>query len=763
MRSPVARFAARLGLAASLACPAWAQLPAARLQQVFPAGGKIGSAFRVTVAGPDLEHAAALHFSHGEIIAKKGTNEAQFEVTIGTNVPPGIYEARVAGRFGISNARAFAVGSLAEGIESEGCDSPSKAMPIEVGTTVNGRANASAFDFFKFAGGAQEVLVIDCEAEALDSPMQPVVTLLDAAGRELARSRNGAPIVWARNLKVAATGGGDGTVRNLKVAATGGVDGKAPLLLKVHDLLFRGGADYVYRLTVSARPQIDFVMPPSIAAGSKAKVRFYGRNLPGGEPAPEFEIGGQPLQWVEREIQAPEAGAAAARRWRLRGVAAGMEGFEHRLEGPGGISNPARIALALAPVRLECECEEEALDAALPCEMTGQLYPSADLDRLQFRASKGEKLWLEVFANRMGLPVSPFLLVQKVTGEKGAEKLTDLQEVYPSDANIGGPRFPMGTLDPQWKFVVPEDGEYRVTIRNLFSTAPSDPANVYRLVIRREAPDFALIAMAQTPPSQNKEAREARPWSSLIRKGDVLPIEVLVMRQHDFGGPVELLAEGLPQGVRAARSIVPAGSNRGQLFLVSDAEAPAWAGVIRVLGRAKLGDAEVTREARGGQVLWEVPDWNNQAAPTRLTHELALAVSGFEPGPIRIGPAEEKTWEAAAGAKLSVPLKVAHAAGFQNAARFKPAGHPALDAAPDFEISGTATNAVLELDLSQSKLPEGLHTVHLFGYAKGQHRRLTPEEVKALEAEGAKAAEKLKTAEVTTPVWSAPITIKVNK
>src|SRR5437660_1176292 len=97
-----------------------AQLPVARLLTVFPPGGKVGNEFEVVLTGADLDEANHLHFSHTGITAKQkletnGLPEAnKFLVTIGTNVTPGICEARVIGRFGISNPRSFVVSELAE-------------------------------------------------------------------------------------------------------------------------------------------------------------------------------------------------------------------------------------------------------------------------------------------------------------------------------------------------------------------------------------------------------------------------------------------------------------------------------------------------------------------------------------------------------------------------------------------------------------------------------------------------------------------------
>src|SRR5256885_14923087 len=90
-----------------------AQLPVARLLTVFPPGGKVGSQFEISLTGVDLDEANQLQFSHTGITAKQkvgenGLPEAnKFLVTIAANMAPGVYEARVVGRFGISNPRSF--------------------------------------------------------------------------------------------------------------------------------------------------------------------------------------------------------------------------------------------------------------------------------------------------------------------------------------------------------------------------------------------------------------------------------------------------------------------------------------------------------------------------------------------------------------------------------------------------------------------------------------------------------------------------------
>jgi hypothetical protein len=52
-----------------------AQLPVARLNTVFPAGGKQGATFEVTITGTDLEQASKLLFTHAGITATPKTRD----------------------------------------------------------------------------------------------------------------------------------------------------------------------------------------------------------------------------------------------------------------------------------------------------------------------------------------------------------------------------------------------------------------------------------------------------------------------------------------------------------------------------------------------------------------------------------------------------------------------------------------------------------------------------------------------------------------
>src|SRR5439155_2974486 len=213
---------------------------------------------------------------------------------------------------------------------------------------------------------------------------------------------------------------------------------------------------------------------------------------------------------------------------------------------------PVPLTFATAPVIPEREPNNKPGQAQIispPCEVVGQFYPQNDIDWFTFDAKKGDVYWIEIFSQRLGVPTDPFVLVQRVSKDsKGEEQIDDVVEQYDSSTNLGGMEFNTATGDPAARVEVKEDGTYRIQVRDLYSHAESNAALVYRLSVRKESPDFTLVALAAAPPSFEKDKREAHPWSALLRRGDSIPIKVFAFRRDNFNDEIELGAEGLPSG-----------------------------------------------------------------------------------------------------------------------------------------------------------------------------------------------------------------------
>ena len=112
--------------------------------------------------------------------------------------------------------------------------------------------------------------------------------------------------------------------------------------------------------------------------------------------------------------------------------------------------------IALEITRTFDASAEDLFDAWTDPEQVAQWYGPegfAKSDIHTFEAKKGAVYWVEVFSQRLGLPTDPFMLVQRVTKkDKDDDQASDLQELYDSDTNIGGPEYNTATRDPIWRF-----------------------------------------------------------------------------------------------------------------------------------------------------------------------------------------------------------------------------------------------------------------------------------------------------------------------
>ena len=666
------------------------------------------------MTGQELDDLRGLHFSNTNLIAKH-LSGTKFSVRIPTNAALGICDCRVIGRYGISNPRPFVVGAVPEVRAATTNTSAEKAMSVPLNATINGQAVSEGVQFFKFSAKKGQNVLIECEGQDLDSRFMPFLTLLDASGRELAREPEA------------------GTVLEVHPKAD------SEYLLKLHDFLFRGGTEYFYRLTLSTGPYIDYVLPPSAIPGTKAKFTIYGRNLPGGTAAAGVKVNGSTLEQLSVEIDVPkERDDGPCNSALLKPTATFVRGFEYRLPTPDGVSNPLFIGFAAAPVVSEQEPNNQPTKAqkiAVPCEIGGQLYPADDRDWFQFEAKKGDAFALEVISQRVGIQADPFVLIQRVSrNAKGEEEISDIQESYDSDS-LGGNEFKTSSLDPAARFSAKEDGVYRIEVRDQFRG--TDPRTVYRLAVRKEAPDYELVVLPQPGSPAKADSKEGSIVVQLLRRGQTIALKVLALRRDGFKGAIDLSIEGLPESISASQASIAETTNSTRLFLTASTNGVAWSGVFRVLGRSQSN--ELVRTARATTAIWNTGDTSVEPLQTRLTRDFALALSE-EPAPIVIAAAEEKVFEGRVSGKLPIPLRVVRQPDFASALKLKPTGITGLDA-KELDIESKATNATVQLDLQKAKAGEYdlvFQTQATGKYAKGSEKK-----------------------DLTVNVYSAPIRVKI--
>jgi hypothetical protein len=717
------------------AAPLFAQLPVTQLTSIFPPGGKPGTAVEVTLGGNDLEDVERLAFSHpGITAAAKMSTPTEFEKTpkplpnqftvkIAGDVPPGVYEVTAIGRFGMSNPRSFAVGTLNEVSDAAGNSTADKPLEVAIGSTVNGRVDQNAYDYLKLTLKQGERVVIDCAAERLDSRLDATMVLLNGAGREVARVR-------------------DTLGKDPVLDFTSPVEGA--YTLKLFDAVYGGGQEYFYRLSVSAAPLVDFVFPPSGPAGSNNAYTIYGRNLPGGQQADGLVLNGVPLQKVQVNIPLPGDEAGKSQLAILGAVdprRAWQDAMEFRLPTPQGPANPVAVYFAkVANTLVEQEPNNEPAQAtkvALPCELSGQFYPQRDVDWIQFDAKKGESWWIEVISHQLGLASDPAFTLFRITkNDKGEEQATEITQVDDSQERQGRqPRdFDTSNDDPSLKFDVPEDGTYRLMIRDQFGDGRKDPSYVYRLAIRPAEPDFRLLAYPDKPAQGQRDQNQTRIEPLTVRKGGATSMTVLINRRDEYAGEITVTVEGLPGGVTCSGAVI-GGEVKQAALVISAAEGVGpWSGPIKIVGRGKAGDRELVREARYAAVVWGTQNRQNQPPEFRLTKSMQLGIidKDVEPAFVQIG--EDKVWETSLGGNIEIPITITRRGDFKENIKLSGDGLPDQIKPKEVNLDGNTGTGKFELQLNQQNIKPGAYTFFMRGETKRKFVR-NPDAIPAVEAE----------------------------
>jgi len=307
--------------------------------------------------------------------------------------------------------------------------------------------------------------------------------------------------------------------------------------VRIQDAGFRGGQAYVYRLTLTADPYVERIYPLGGRRGSSARFELTGQGLPN-DP-------------VQTQLQATPS-----------------ENFWHRFSASGKLTNPVLLDLDDLPEYLETEPNdrpEQARLLSLPAIANGRIDKSGDVDYWAFQARKSQSVEIDLRARRLGSPLAGMLTVFDGKGKTLANS-----EAVDSAA------------DPFLRFTAPADGNYFVRVEERFH-GRGGATFAYRLRLGQLGePDFRV-----------------RPASDVlaVNRGSESKLKVLVERMGSFAGPVSLTVEGLPKGVTAATTTIPAQQTAADISFRADATALLRGSRLTIRGSAVIGGRSTTHVA----------------------------------------------------------------------------------------------------------------------------------------------------------------------
>ena len=296
-----------------------------------------------------------------EIVDIGRPHRLQVELTLPDDLSTGMHSLRVKTPLATTNSQSFLVEASDAVAEKESNDTLRQAQPVTFPTILTGAMNQFGdVDTFAFEAGSGEEWVFEVIAGALGSGLRSVLELYSEKGEALASSKT------FRH-------GGDARLGyHFDLAGT--------YYLQVKDDLLRSGG--FYRIHVSRRPLITRVFPLGVERGKKTKVLVEGFNL-NGITTVEVDV---PEDYAGQEMALPFANEA------------------------GDPVDGVKLAVSEAPMvfeAMENNSPEHAMPVPAPVAVNGFIHQASveDVDCYRFAAQKGERLVVDVAADRYGSPL----------------------------------------------------------------------------------------------------------------------------------------------------------------------------------------------------------------------------------------------------------------------------------------------------------------------------------------------------------------------
>lgn len=233
-----------------LACLFVAQLPAAcwaapSISQIEPVSLVPGQAIDVTFIGGELAAAtgvwtsapATVELTPGIEGNGQKADRVTYRITLAADAPRGSLGVRVAAPSGISNLRLLAVDDR-PAISDQGANNQKSPLAITLPTVMDGHIDGEGSRYFRFIAGTGQRISFDVWARRLGSPLDPVLRITDAAGREIAYLDDT-----------------ESTGPDSRGSITFAVAGD--YYAELRDVRYRGGGDFAYHVRIG-----DFELPP---------------------------------------------------------------------------------------------------------------------------------------------------------------------------------------------------------------------------------------------------------------------------------------------------------------------------------------------------------------------------------------------------------------------------------------------------------------------------------------------------------------------
>ena len=662
-----------------LAAPATA-LAVMHIEAVSPRIGQQGTTVEVTIQGaflkgarevifyrpgiratkitelPDLKYRVGL--AHGNYIEEQIS--CQFEIA--ADCPPGEHPFRVRTAKEITTVGTFHVTPfpVIEDTDGEGGgpknDTRETAQAVTPNVSIRGRIvnNWPDVDIYRVPAKAGERLSVEVEAVWIadrhyaDSEYDLAMRILDEEGRVLATNDDNPLHVQDPMV-------------SLKLPRDGAV------FVEVRQSVFNTyPAPYVVHIGTNHRPLAAY--PPGGPAGTSQKVRFLG----------------DPLGDYDDTVAIPaETGT-----------------FPYFGDAP----MPLLLRSSGFPNVLESESAAETRVEKLPAAVNGIIDRTDDTDAFRLSVKKGDRVRVRVFAATLGSPLDPAIRIRRLDAAGKPETIElEADDAPVVDRDIFGTSFRSvgglkDLLDPSVIWEPKADGDYLLEVRD--RNGSGSPTSVYRIEI--EPASDAIFALLQGTGDWNESLRKG---GLAVPQGNRFTINVSLPQGqgNTFKGEFDLVARGLPAGVRLVSPRFPAGlpaNAEWPVQLVADPATQPAAALITL--DAVPVDSSRTLRTGSQQNLPFINHSGGDAWRTVRLDRFVMAVT--DPAPFSIDIVAPQI-PIVRGGELAIPVKLTRQPGFDDPVDFNCDFAPkGVNPQPEATIPSGETEAVLKLSADASAL-----------------------------------------------------------
>ncbi len=444
-----------------ISCIAAAQQPAIELNALSRLGGQIGTDFDLNIlAGSRTDEVDRIEFSHPGIVGQLLSESTappfsetalprygSFHVSIANDVPPGSYEVRVQGRFGLSNNRVFMV-TKEPWSETSGGSALASAVNLSLGQMVQDECASRQRKYYNLTLGAQRPIDIRVLTTSLDSRARLLVSLVDTAQRQVAS----AEVIENQDTRLEYLPIESGTHT-----------------LIVSDHLFRGGPEYRY--VVQATPIESSSIQTSLVDEWRSQVASLNT-----------------LNANERASYNPPRLTVNTATLRM----------------PMVESLPVVHDEAAFPDNHHCPI-------TFPGLVVGRFDSNTDQDWFDFSLEAKTSVAIEVVSDRLGELTDPQLIVYRVEEPATAnEKLRQIA-IADDIANAAANDVRLASRDAIVLITAPESGVYRLMVRDQQRSDRRGKQHGYALELRKPIHDISAVAYLSYPTRDIAKAQNLAP------------------------------------------------------------------------------------------------------------------------------------------------------------------------------------------------------------------------------------------------------------